>query len=68
MWNLHINFLTMVSISFFSCCKKYMNDWEKFSETLLLEKENFYNHLNMKDITDDDYTHTKIVCKDENKK
>ena len=49
----------MVSISFFSCCKKYMNDWEKFNETLLLEKENFYNHLNMKDITDDDYTHAK---------
>ena len=24
-----------------------MNDWERFSETLLPEKEDFYSHLNM---------------------
>ena len=29
----------------------------------LLEKEDFYSHLNMEDITDADYTHAK-VCKD----
>ena len=37
---------------------KYINDWEKFNETLLLEKEDFYSHLNMEDITDANYTHT----------
>ena len=40
-----------------------MDDWEKFNETLL-EKENFYSHLNMEDITDADYVHAKKVCKD----
>ena len=29
-----------------------MDDWEKFSETSLPEKEDFYNRLNMEDITD----------------
>ena len=29
---------------------EYMNDWEKFSETLLSEEEDFYSHFNMKDI------------------
>ena len=37
---------------------KYINDWEKFNETLLLEKEDFYSHLNIEDITDANYTHT----------
>ena len=36
-----------------------MDDWEKFSETLLLEKEDFYGHLNVDDITDADYAHAK---------
>ena len=40
-----------------------MPDWKKFNETLP-EKEDFYSHLNMKDITDADYVHTKGVCKD----
>ena len=40
-----------------------MNDWEKFNETLLPEKDDFYNHLNMEDITDAGYAHTKKVCK-----
>ena len=31
-----------------------MDDWEKFNETLLHEKEDFYSYLNME----------KIVCKD----
>ena len=30
----------------------------------LLEKEDFYSHLNMEDITDADYAHGKRVCKD----
>ena len=41
-----------------------MDDWEKFNETSLPEKENFYSHLNMEDITDADYTHANRVCKD----
>ena len=41
-----------------------MDDWEKFNETTLPEKEGFYSHLNMEDITDADYAHAKRVCKD----
>ena len=39
-----------------------MDDWEKFNETSLTEKEDFYSHLNMEDITDAHYA--KNVCKD----
>ena len=42
----------------------YLNDWEKFNQTSLPEKEDFYSHLNMEDITDADYAHAKRVCKD----
>ena len=31
---------------------EYMDDWEKFNETLLPKTEDFYSHLNMEDITD----------------
>ena len=41
-----------------------MDDWEKFNETSLPEKEDFYSHLNMEDITDADYAHAKRICKD----
>ena len=41
-----------------------MDDWEKFNERSLPEKEDFYSHLNMEDITDADYVHAKRVCKD----
>ena len=33
---------------------EYMDGWEKFNETSLPEKEDFYSHLNMEDITDAD--------------
>ena len=46
------------------CPYEYMYNWEKFNEISLPGKQNFYSHLNMEDITDADYTHTKIVCKD----
>ena len=46
----------------------YMDDWEKVSETLLPEKEDFYSHLSMEDITVADYVHEKRVCKDFEKK
>ena len=41
-----------------------MNDWKRFSETLLPENEDFYSRLNMKDITDADYRHAKGVWED----
>ena len=42
---------------------KYMDDWIKFNE-ILHEKEDFYGHLNMEDITNADFAHAKGVCKD----
>ena len=36
-----------------------MDDWEKFSKTLLSEKEDFHYYLNMEDITDADYAPAK---------
>ena len=42
---------------------EYMDDLQKFNEISLSKKEDFYSHLNMEDITDADYTHTKRVCK-----
>ena len=41
-----------------------MDDWEKFNETSLPEKEDFYSHLNVKNVTDVDYEHAKRMCKD----
>ena len=38
--------------------------WKKLNETSLPEKEDFYSHLKMEDITDANYAHTKKVCKD----
>ena len=40
-----------------------MDDWENFNETTLPEKEEFYNNLNMENITVADYMHVKRVCK-----
>ena len=36
-----------------------MGDWEKFNE-----KEDFYSHLNVEDITNADYVYVRRVCKD----
>ena len=36
---------------------EYMDDWEKFNKTSFPEKEDFYIHLNIEDITDTDYAH-----------
>ena len=41
-----------------------MNEWENFNEATLPEKEELYSNLNIGDITDADYMHTKGVCKD----
>ena len=41
---------------------QYMDDWEKFNEASLPDKVDYYSHLNMEDITDAYYTHTKRAC------
>ena len=40
-----------------------MDEWEKFIETSLPQKEKFYSNLNMKNITDADYMHAIRVSK-----
>ena len=41
----------------------YMDDWEKFNETTLLETEEFCSNLNMEDITDANYMDGKEFVK-----
>ena len=41
------------------CLYEYLDGWEKLNETSLPEKDDFYSHLNMEDITDADYAHAK---------
>ena len=43
---------------------EYMDSWEKFNETSILDKEAFYSELNKEDITDEDYAHYKKVLKE----
>ena len=43
---------------------EFMDDWEKINEPSLPEREDFYNLLDMEDITDADYAHAKRVSKD----
>ena len=43
---------------------EYIHDWGKFNETTLPEKEEFYSNLNIEEITDTDYMHVNIACKD----
>ena len=46
---------------------EYMDNWEKFNETILSVNEDFYSNLNLEDIkeiTDADYMHKKRVCKE----
>ena len=42
---------------------EYMDNWERFNETALPEKEEFYSNLSIGDITDADYMHAERVCK-----
>ena len=42
---------------------EYMDSWERFSETSLPSKEDFYSKLNMEDISDIDYRHANNVFK-----
>ena len=43
---------------------EYMNAWERFNETSLPNKEDFYSSLHMEGITDVDDRHAKKICKD----
>ena len=38
-----------------------MDRWEKFDETSLPDKKDFYGNLNLKDICDEDYAHAQKV-------
>ena len=42
---------------------QYMDNWERFNETSLPNKESFYSNLNMEDIDDIDYRHGNNVFK-----
>ena len=42
---------------------EYMDNWERFNETLLSSKESFYSNLNMEKIDDIDYRHGNNVFK-----
>ena len=47
---------------------EYMDSWERFDETSLLDKEAFYSRLNKEDITDVDHRHAKRVFEKFNNK
>ena len=40
-----------------------MDQWKKFNETSLLEKEEFHSNLHMEHITHVIYMHAKRLCK-----
>ena len=42
---------------------EYKDSWERFDETSLPKKEDFYSDLNMEGITNVDYKHAKRVWK-----
>ena len=46
------------------CPYEYMDNLEKFDESLLPNEEAFYSNLNMEDITDTDYRHANKVFKE----
>ena len=43
---------------------EYMDSWERFSETSLSSKKDFYGELTLEDITDKDYEHAQKVFKE----
>ena len=40
---------------------EYMDSWEKFNETALPPKKDFYSNLNLEDFSDEDYKHAQKV-------
>ena len=47
----------------FKSTYEYMDNWERFEETSLPNKESFYRNLNMENIDDIDYKHGNNVFK-----
>ena len=43
---------------------EYMDSWEKFNETLLPAKKEFYSELTLEDIDDKDYKHAQKMFKE----
>ena len=43
---------------------EHMDNWEKFNETLLAEKEDFFSYLIIEDTSGADCEHRKRVFKD----
>ena len=43
------------------CPYEYMDSWEKFNETTLPPKEDFYSELNLESINGEDYAHAQKV-------
>ena len=41
---------------------EYKDSWEKFNETPLPPKKDFYSNLNLENISDEDYIHAKKLC------
>ena len=54
---MHSSFLTMITVSLFYSYQKV------FILKSLPEKDAFFSHLNMEDITDADYAHAKRFVK-----
>ena len=40
---------------------EYMDNWERFNETALPPKKDFYSELTLEDISDKDYNHAQKV-------
>ena len=65
-----MSFLIMITISLSYCCEKvfiFMDIWTTGKNLIKITTwkiKDLYSHLNMEDITDADYAHTKIVRKD----
>ena len=45
------------------CPYEYMDEWKKFNQTKLPEKEGFYSNSKLEDITEADHMYAKRVCK-----
>ena len=43
---------------------EYMDSWERFNETSLSPKKDFYSELTLKGISDKDYAHAQKVCQE----
>ena len=43
---------------------EYMDSWERFNETSLPSKRDFYCELNLEDVSDKDYEHAQKVFKE----